>query len=96
LSDPAIIREVTGNRGRYAVETGGGIAELTYSVASPSRIVANHTFVPVPVRGTGIAAALVERLVVDARAEGVRIVPRCSFVEAERRRHPEWADVFTT
>ena len=45
-------------------------------------------------RGEGVAARLVERLVADARAQGFKIVPSCSYVDAQRKRHPEWADLF--
>jgi predicted GNAT family acetyltransferase len=45
-------------------------------------------------RGTGAGQALVARLVADARAEGRKIVPLCPFVNAQRRKHPEWADAF--
>mgnify|MGYP006273861971 FL=1 len=44
-------------------------------------------------RGTGAGAALVERAVADARAEGVKITPLCPFAAAQFRRHPEWQDV---
>ena len=40
-----------------------------------------------------MAARLVEAMVADARTEGFRIVPACSYVEAAFRRHPEWADL---
>jgi len=33
-------------------------------------------------------------LVEDARKEGVKIYVLCPFVNAERRKHPDWADVF--
>jgi predicted GNAT family acetyltransferase len=33
-------------------------------------------------------------MVEEARTEGVRIIARCPFVKAERRKHREWADVF--
>ena len=33
--------------------------------------------------------------IADARAEGRKIVPLCPFVNAQRRRHPEWADQFS-
>ena len=39
------------------------------------------------------SAALVERLVADARAEGFRIVPLCPFVKAQYQRNPDWSDV---
>jgi len=44
-------------------------------------------------RGQGVATALVERLVADARREGFRIVPLCPFVKAQFDRHPEWSDL---
>ena len=44
-------------------------------------------------RGQGVAQVLVEALVADAREQGFKIVPQCSYVEAQFRRHPEWADL---
>lgn len=91
--DP-IARETTGSKGRYVLRRGTEEAELTFSIASPTLIIADHTSVPDSFRGTGAGRALVERLVADAREEGVKIVPLCPFVNATRLRHPEWADVF--
>ena len=93
-TEHVIAREVTGTRGRYVIRKAGDEAELTYSITTPRLIIADHTGVPDSFRGTGAGLALVERLVADARAEGVRIVPLCPFVNAQRKRHPEWADVF--
>jgi predicted GNAT family acetyltransferase len=89
-----IARETGPTKGRYVLRTPDGEAELTYSIASPTLIIADHTGVPDSLRGTGAGQALVERLVADARAEGVKVVPLCPFVNGLRRRHPEWADVF--
>ena len=83
-----------GSKGRYALRDGEAEAELTYSILSPSRIIADHTGVPDAMRGTGAGRRLVERMVADARAEGVTITPLCPFVRAQAARHPEWADVF--
>lgn len=91
-----ILHETDAGHGRYSIDLGPAQAELTYRVLAPDLISADHTFVPPAMRGTGAAAALVERLVADARADGRRIRPRCSYVEAMRRRHPEWADVFAS
>lgn len=93
-AEPAILREVSGSKGRYLIRRDGAEAQLTYSITTPHLIIADHTEVPDAFRGTGAGLALVERLVADARAEGVRIVPLCPFVNAQRRKHPEWADVF--
>ena len=89
-----IERHVEGSKGRYVLRIDGAEAELTYSILSPSHIIADHTGVPDEMRGTGAGRQFVERLVADARAEGVKITPLCPFVRAQSRRHPEWADVF--
>lgn len=94
MSDFEILREVEGSKGRYVIRSGGAEAELTYSVTSPTLVIADHTGVPDEMRGTGAGKAMVERLVADARAEGFRIMPLCPFVNAQRRRHPDWADAF--
>ncbi|WP_308342261.1 GNAT family N-acetyltransferase [Roseobacter insulae] len=93
-ADAEITRHVDGSKGRYLLKRDGQEAELTYSILSPTSIIADHTGVPEALRSTGAGLALVTRLVEDARAEGVRIVPLCPFVNAQRQRHPEWADVF--
>ncbi len=89
-----IIREQGPTKGRYLIRRNGEEAELTYSVTSPTLIIADHTGVPDSFRGTGAGLALVTRMVADARAEGFRIMPLCPFVNAQRKRHPEWADAF--
>lgn len=89
-----IAREIEGSKGRYVIAKDGLEAELTYSISSPTMIIADHTGVPEEWKGQGIGLQLVERLIADARSEGVKIVPLCPFVNAQRRKHPEWADVF--
>ncbi len=69
-------------------------AELTFSIVNEHLIIADHTGVPDSMRGMGVGKALVERLVDDARRKQVKIVPLCPYVNAQRRKHPEWADVF--
>ena len=94
MSEFEIRREVEGPKGRYVLEMDRAEAELTYSILSPHTIIADHTGVPDAFRGTGAGLALVERLVADALEEGVKIVPLCPFVNAQRQKHPEWADAF--
>ncbi|MEL6583549.1 MAG: GNAT family N-acetyltransferase [Pseudomonadota bacterium] len=89
-----ITREETGSKGRYVLVIDGHEAELTFSIASPGLRIADHTGVPDELRGSGAGLKLVERLVADARAEGWKIMPLCPFVNAQRKRHPEWADAF--
>ena len=89
-----IDREIHGSKGRYVLRKDGEEAELTYSIASPTLIIADHTGVPDSFRGTGAGRALFDRLVADAAAEGVKIVPLCPFVKAQAQRHPELAHLF--
>lgn len=89
-----ITRETHGSKGRYVIRQNGAEAEVTFSITSPTLIIADHTGVPDSFRGTGAGLALVTRMVEDARAEGVKIMPLCPFVNATRKKHPEWADVF--
>ena len=95
MSDISIAREDTPAGGRYIGHIAGNPdeAELVYTRPEPARVVAVRTFAPESMRGTGMALALVERLVADARAEGFRIVPQCPYVKAQYQRHPQWADV---
>jgi predicted GNAT family acetyltransferase len=49
----------------------------------------NHTSVPAPVEGRGIATAIVEYALDYARANGLKVEPWCSYVRAHMRHHPE-------
>ena len=88
------VKEVDGTKGRYVLTRDGAEAEITFSVLSPQTIIADHTGVPEALRGSGAGATLVAHMVADARANGFKIVPRCPFVNAQRRKHPDWADAF--
>jgi hypothetical protein len=92
-----ITRETDETRGRYIAQVAGHdeTGELTFSIASPTLVIADHTGVPDAFRGMGVGLALVERLVADAREKDFKIMPLCPFVNAQRKRHPEWADVFS-
>lgn len=96
MADFRIEKETSGGGGRFVIYKDGQEAELTFTRRASDLLSADHTGVPDAFRGTGAGKALVEALVADARAEGYRILPLCSFVEAQRRRHPEWAELFTT
>lgn len=64
-------------------------------VHRPGAIEIDHTVVPPALEGQGIARALVERAVADARALGLKIIPACSYVRAQALRHPDWKDVIS-
>ena len=93
----SIEKQLAGTRGRYVARVEGveGEAELVFSVLGAALISADHTEAPASMRGTGVAMALVEHVIGDARANGFKIVPLCPYVLAQSKRHPEWGDVIT-
>jgi predicted GNAT family acetyltransferase len=46
--------------------------------------------VPSAYQGRGLAALLVEAGLQWAKAEGLRVVPACTYVQSYIQRHPEW------
>ncbi|GLS86812.1 N-acetyltransferase [Cypionkella aquatica] len=89
-----VLRAHGTSKGRYYIRQNGEEAEMTYSITSPTLVIADHTEVPASFRGTGAGLAMLTQFVADARAEGFKIMPLCPFVNATRKKHPEWADVF--
>lgn len=88
--------EETARQGRYFIpadHNADDVAELNFSKPDDHTISADRTYVPDRYRGQGIAAQLVGRLVADARSNGVKIIPACSYVAKAFEKHPEWADV---
>lgn len=97
MADILIAREDDGRHGRYVAHVAGleGEAELTFTHRGPGLISADHTGAPESLRGTGAAAALVDRLIADARVTPFKIIPLCPYVRARYEKHPEWQDVMT-
>jgi predicted GNAT family acetyltransferase len=94
----AITRETFDERhGRYVARIDGfdEEAELTFTWRGEHLLSADHTGTPEPLRDQGLAMALVERLVADARAEGFKVIPLCPYVRDKYVEHPEWADVMS-
>lgn len=93
-TDLTVAREESGNRGRYVIHLAPGFeAEMTFRKAENGTITIDHTGVPRDYEGRGIAAKLVNKAIEDARAEGFKITPLCSYVVAQFRRHPDWSDL---
>jgi hypothetical protein len=94
VSEVVVEREDGGASGRYVVRLPGGHeGEMTYRKVRPGVIAIDHTGVPPAFRGQGIAEQLVLKAIADAREENFTIVPLCSYVAAQFRRHPEWSDL---
>ncbi|MRR31361.1 N-acetyltransferase [bacterium] len=74
---------------RFEVRVADQLAFLSYTTEAPGRVSFDHTFVPETLRGQGVAAALVRSALTEARQRGWKVVPRCSYVAAYLRKHPE-------
>lgn len=84
-----------GSQGEYRAHPSDSdkVGRLTWKKRGENVRVADHTLVPKEIGGRGIAAALVDALIEDARQEGFKIVPQCSYVEKKFDEHPEWSDL---
>lgn len=93
MDGTTITRHDSGDHGEYRAAVAGSeaIGRLTYQRRGDV-LVADHTLVPPEIGGKGVAGKLVEALIADARTDGTKIVPQCSYVEAAFRRHPEWSE----
>ncbi|MEO8365570.1 MAG: GNAT family N-acetyltransferase [Pseudoxanthomonas sp.] len=78
--------------GRFRTQLDQHEAELVYRLQD-GRIVIDHTGVPEAIGGRGVAGALVKAALEYARAEGLRVVPACSYSASYIQRHPEYADL---
>lgn len=77
---------------RFEWTEDGHLCVLDYTLADGIAAF-THTGVPVPVEGRGIAADLVQAGLDTARAQGWRVRPICSYVDAYIRRHQAEQDL---
>lgn len=85
---------VTDNKAasRFEMQVEGRIAFVAYR-RGDGVIMLNHAEVPRELEGRGVGSALVKATLDAVRSEGLKVVPRCSFVAAYMRRHGEYADM---
>ena len=89
-----IEREDAAGHGRYVIHLPDGLeAEMTFQKLGTDMIVVDHTYTPPEHRGKNIAFQLMQRTIDDARRDGIKIRPLCSYAVAQFRRHPDWADL---
>lgn len=72
---------------------GEALAFCTYRQDEAGAYHLLHAEVPPAYEGRGIGGALARGTFDLARAQGLKLVPRCSFMVAWARRHPDYGDV---
>ncbi|MER2040056.1 MAG: GNAT family N-acetyltransferase [Carnobacterium sp.] len=81
--------EKNGNSFLRNDESGKMIAEVTYVPSGEDKVILDHTFVDPSLRGQGIAAQLVDKVVEEMEKEGKKIVPLCPYAKELFDRKPE-------
>jgi predicted GNAT family acetyltransferase len=77
---------------RFELDEGGATAVLLYR-RDGDVMTLHHTETPPHLRGRGIASALVRGALEAARAQGMKVRPRCGFVAGYMAAHPEFDDL---
>jgi len=78
---------------RFELTLEGKLAQLDYVEQGNNLVVFTHTFVPPELRGQNVAARLTKYALDDARRQGKKVVPQCSYVATYMERNKEYADL---
>lgn len=78
---------------RFYIEAEGYTSELKYLKLNETTLDFKSTFVPVQLRGSGIAAELVKYGIEFAQKNGYKIFPTCSYVKTYFEKHPQYSEM---
>ena len=86
--------DVIDNKGRqrFELEVEGHLAVSFYKM-DDNVITFIHTEVPPELGGKGVGSALVKGALDQVRADGLKVIAQCSFVNAYIGKHAEYADL---
>ena len=88
MADETVIHDQAGKR--FCVQLQGYEACLMYR-QSGKTLDLYHTYVPEVFRGRGMAERLCKAAFEHAKAEGLTVIPSCSYISgAYLKRHPEY------
>ena len=77
---------------RLEMDTAAGLAFANYR-KNGDTLAIFHTEVPVALRGRGVGGQLATAALDYIRAQGLKVVPACSFMVDFMRRNPQYADL---
>jgi predicted GNAT family acetyltransferase len=80
------------DRHRFELSEKGLLAFCNYRLKGDA-VLLTHVEADPALRGTGAAGRLMEAIVTHARAQGLKLTPRCSYAVIWFKRHPEAGDV---
>jgi predicted GNAT family acetyltransferase len=79
--------------GRYEIRDGDRLLGHADYVRDGDTVVFTHTEVDPDAGVSGLGSTLVRGALDDVRAQGGKVVPRCSFVRGWIGKHEEYADL---
>ncbi len=84
---------VTKNPDRFELRVDGELVGFADYTVRGDRMVFDHTEIDPASGGHGYGGVLVRAALDDVRAQGLKAVPACSFVDDYINRNPEYADL---
>jgi hypothetical protein len=91
--DPEVMVRDNPAAARYELFVAGQLAGFASYVLSGATMTIPHAEVEPRFEGRGLGSRLARFALDDARSRGLAVVPRCPFVAAYIRRHPDYADL---
>lgn len=91
--DPDLVMRDNSTKGRFEARIGRKVVAFAEYRALRQRIAVVHTKVEPGYAGRGVGRRLVQWLLDDIRARGLKVTPICPFTAAFIERHPTYADL---
>jgi uncharacterized protein len=78
---------------RYEVWVGDRLAGKAEYRLAGNRVIFFHTEIDEAFAGGGVGSRLAREALDDVRSRGLRVTPKCPFIAAYIRRHPEYREL---
>lgn len=89
-----ILHQQEGSKGSFYYEVDGvKLAESTYSMAGPQKMIIDHTEVDESLKGQGVGLEIIKTAVAFARENELKILPLCPFANAMFRKYAAFREV---
>jgi len=89
-----VLQQQNGNKGSFYIEKDKQrLAEMTYTLPVPGKMIIDHTEVSDELRGQQAGYMLLLEAVKFARNQQLKIIPLCPFANATFKKRPELQDV---
>ncbi len=91
--DPDVVVRDNPAAARYELIVAGELAGFASYVLSGETMTIPHAEVKPRFEGRGLGSRLAAFALDDVRSRGLSVVPRCPFIAAYIKRHPDYADL---